>query len=26
MARGDAISAYEAKVLADRPFLTHGNA
>ena len=24
MARGDAIAAYEAKVLADRPFLTHG--
>ena len=24
MKRGDAIAAYEAKVLADRPFLTHG--
>ena len=26
MARGDAIATYEAKVLADRPFLTHGTA
>ena len=26
MARGDAIAAYEAKVLAERPFLTHGTA
>ena len=26
MARGEAIAAYEAKVLADRPFLTHGTA
>ena len=26
MARGDAIAAYEAKVLAERPFLTHGAA
>jgi 3-isopropylmalate/(R)-2-methylmalate dehydratase small subunit len=26
MKRGDAIAAYEAKVLADRPFLTHGTA